>query len=226
MTGVWYKYVQGSSNTGNATFNQMCANYQNNTGNASVNRLLTAHVGGTVSPTPTPTATPTTGLEAALNGMDLAALLDQYITYGKTDNAVFDQVAKDYLADGKTEYGTEVDALIEKKLAEYLASDEWEKWLYQYLLYGTTESSVLNDILKKYQTTGTTGVTLLDKQLQGLLGAGGLGSITSNGSSTSTDTRIFFTVSLGYNDALKEAELARKGLYYTDRVDKLEVNNG
>ena len=47
---------------------------------------------------------------------------------------------------------------------------------------------------------------------------------SSSGGGTPTDTRVSFTVSLGYNDELKRAELERKGLSDDSMIAKQEVN--
>jgi len=48
---------------------------------------------------------------------------------------------------------------------------------------------------------------------------------SNSGGGTATDTRVSFTVSLGYNDDLMRAELERKGLDNESIIPKLEVNN-
>jgi len=76
----------------------------------------------------------------------------------------------------------------------------------------------------QYLLTGTTGVDAIDRifsQYLGGSGNGGNGGTT--GGTVIQDTRIFFTVMLGYNDELRNAELDRKGLDYEDKVLKLEV---
>ena len=50
-----------------------------------------------------------------------------------------------------------------------------------------------------------------------------MGILGEESSSEPEDTRIFFSVTLGYKPALIEAELQRKGLYYDEKLTKLEV---
>ncbi len=50
-----------------------------------------------------------------------------------------------------------------------------------------------------------------------------MGILGQDGMSEPEDTRIFFSVTLGYKPALIEAELQRKGLYYDEKLTKLEV---
>ena len=120
--------------------------------------------------------------------------------------------------------------------------------LNKYMKDGTTGNASLDKLIFKYLLTGTTGNAALDKLIADMLGSGGstggnpggtngdtnwddiLNGIFGNGGTGTggtptgpVDTRITLTVALAYNDELKNAELDRKGLDYTDKVDELEV---
>ena len=51
----------------------------------------------------------------------------------------------------------------------------------------------------------------------------GTGSIPSTPAEPEVDTRYHFSVSLGYRQELIDAELERKGLSYSDKLQPLEV---
>ena len=70
---------------------------------------------------------------------------------------------------------------------------------------------------------GTTGIEVLDKMIYSYLNPPQPSSDSGNKTSSSggtqvTDTRVFFSAVLGYNNALRFAELERKGLSYTDML--------
>lgn len=144
---------------------------------------------------------------------------------------------------GSGEDGPVIDPTI---LAKY-TEDELKTLVLQYYLTGSTGDEELDALiayyLKLYQETGSTGVDRLDELLNQYFGGstgdgtgsgtgdslgdllGSLlgGGTTTGGTVTASDTRIYFTVSLSYNDELKNAELVRKGLDYSDKIEKVEV---
>ena len=146
-----------------------------------------------------------------------------------------------YLEDGTT-HNKKLDELIMNAIADNLTKDKVAQLVSKYLADGTTGNKLYDRLIKKYLETGTTGNAVIDKLIKdylssaivggditgsdleellgGLLGNGGTGT---GGGIRPGDTRIFFTVALQYNDNLKNAELIRKGLNYTDKIAKLEV---
>ena len=84
--------------------------------------------------------------------------------------------------------------------------------------------------LQKYMSEGTTGIEVLDKMIYSYLNPptstdSGNKTSSSSGGTQVTDTRVFFSAVLGYNANLRNAELNRKGLSYTDKILPMEVTN-
>ena len=116
---------------------------------------------------------------------------------------------------------------------------ELKNLLNKYLTTGTTGNKALDALIKKYMDTGSTGNpkwdAIIKDYMDKLTGGNGdsLGDLLDNilgggnggngGSGGVKDTRIYFTVVLRYNEELINAELARKGLSYSDKLEKLEV---
>lgn len=173
-----------------------------------------------------------------LTDKELTDMMDGYLNKGTTGNKLIDLVVWNYLENGTT-HNKKLDELIEKAIAAYMTKDRIAQIMNKYLTTGTTGNDLYDKLIKKYLDDGTTGIKALDKLIKDYLSSaiiggeiGGsdledlLGSILGGGTGTGTqpaDTRIFFTVSLTYNDNLKNAELIRKGLDYTDKIQKLEV---
>ena len=173
---------------------------------------------------------------------ELMEMFNKYLEEGTTGNLVVDKMIEKYLNTGSTGY-PDVDKMIEEYIAAGYIDDVMKDLVDKYLKDGTTGNAALDKLISKYLKDGTTGNPALDKLIEkyisGLLTGGtggdeledllesilgGLGSGTSTGTGTGpADTRIFFTVQLGYNEELKNAELIRKGLSYTDKIRKLEV---
>lgn len=175
---------------------------------------------------------------ASITAQELADMVNSYLSTGTTGNKLIDLVIWTYLENGTTN-NQKLDALILNAITANLTQDMVEELVNKYLTSGTTGNALYDQLIKKYLETGTTGNSALDKlikeyltnaivggeitgdDLESLLGSL-LGGTTGDGTQ-SADTRIFFTVSLAYNDNLKNAELIRKGLDYTDKIQKLEV---
>lgn len=142
------------------------------------------------------------------NTGDILAILGRY------SEEELKQLALDYILN-KTTGDPELDAIFEKLLADYAANK-------------TTGIPALDKILDQYWpyisgNTGGNGGDSLGELINGILGGNGGSTGGTTGGMTGGDTRIFFTVSLSYNEELKNAELARKGLNYSDKLEKLEV---
>ena len=111
----------------------------------------------------------------------------------------------------------------------------------KYLTTGTTGNEAYDELIQKFIKNGTTGNEKLDQMIKdfvteymnnaqngsdSLMGA--IDSLFGSGTGTGApgqqvDTRIHFVVTLGYNEELKNAELIRKGLDYSEKIDKVEV---
>lgn len=177
----------------------------------------------------------------------MAEIFNKYLKEGTTGNAAFDSLIDKYLTSGTTG-----NAGLDKLITEYMGSDAvkamLKELLNKYMKDGTTGNASLDKLIFKYLLTGTTGNAALDKLIADMIGSGGstgsnpggtngdtnwddiLNGIFGNGGTGTggtptgpVDTRITLTVALAYNDELKNAELDRKGLDYTDKVDELEV---
>lgn len=172
-------------------------------------------------------------------------LLNNYLTTGSTGNAQLDQMIEDYLGDlggddpdnGGDNSGGDSDLLGGYTEAELLAM------LNKYLTTGTTGNALMDNLINRYMTTGSTGNAQLDKiikdrlndyitddntggdSLEDLLDSLLGGNTGGTGNGGVQDTRIHFTVALSYKDELRDAELLRKGLYYSDKINKLEVQD-
>ena len=168
-----------------------------------------------------------------------------YIVAVQLDDGKFDEAIKARLADfepsddpGEGD-GDDDNKDEEISYTDLLDPDKLKKIVTKYQTQGTTGNTSIDSLFKTYQKNGTTGYAQLDTLLKNaglkvtgsssiddalnqLLG-GGTGSSSGSSSSGPKDTRVFFNAVLGYNDQLKEAELIRKGLYYGDKIDKLEV---
>lgn len=172
----------------------------------------------------------------------IAEMLKKYITEGTTGNAVADTLIVKWLATGST--GNEA---LDKKISDYINSgalndtmkalaqkyianggktgiEVLDKLLENYFNNGTTGNKLLDALLKKFMSTDTTlNNDMLNDLINQLLGGNNGTTGTGTGSGQAVDTRITFTVYLGYNDELKNTELTRKGLSYSDKIVKLEV---
>lgn len=170
-------------------------------------------------------------------------LLTKYLVEGATGNKLLDELIGNYMKDGKT--GNPVlDELINDYIDEMLKELDDKKvgeLVKKYLADKTTGNDLYDALLKKYFADGTTGIKKLDELIKkyqdSIIGGGssddildlldkffGNGGSTGNaGQQASVDTRIFFTVYLTYSEDLIEAELVRKGLDYSEKIDGLEV---
>ena len=174
---------------------------------------------------------------------ELLGMIYLYTQRGSTGDPYVDNLIKNYLKNGttgddrwdawiaeyehilKNENGNELPNTPDpdgKKPDDYQQS-ELMTMLYKYLNTGTTGDDYLDGLIDNYLMTGTTGDEDWDKWLepykQYLPGFKDDPTINR----PSGNYPYYFTVSLKYKDALKEAELDRKGLNKNDKVDKMEV---
>ena len=175
-------------------------------------------------------------------------MIDQYLSKGTTGNDVLDAIIRDLMKDLINDYMSKggtgndyIDGKISEAVDNFLNNgttgvdvldelilDYIESMLIKYKKNGSCGVTDLDSMFMLYELgfLPSTGNAKLDALLAKYLGSSSGGNIGGDiGGSTggSTDTRIFFTVSLSYNDELKNAELERKGLTYSDKISKVEV---
>lgn len=154
----------------------------------------------------------TTGVEA------LDALLEKYLKTGTTGNKNLDKIIVNYINAGYLD--DKMSALIKKYLANKTTGNPvLDELIKKYMTEKTTGNPQLDKMIAKY-LGGTGGGSILDDLLAGLLGSGGNGG----GMGVTQDTRIIFTVMLQYKEELIQQELDRKGLDYSQKVEKVEVS--
>ena len=212
------------------------------TGNAKIDSFIKTYLsnllGGNENSNPNDENSSTV---PGLTDEQIENLLMQYITTGTTGIEHLDELINKFLETGTT--GNEklddiVEDYIEKKTEEF-TKEQVTQMMNDYLTKGTTGNKAYDELIQKYIKTGTTGIEKLDQLIKEFVtdymnntnnGAdslmGAIDSIFGGGTGAGgqqVDTRIHFTVSLGYNDALKNAELIRKGLDYSEKLDKVEV---
>lgn len=193
----------------------------------------------------------------------ISQLINNYLVYGETGNALLDSMTDDYFEKGTTGISA-LDKLIEEYINQGLATDDLANLIIKFMVEGSTGIDAIDKMIDRYLTTGTTGIPMLDSILDTFLGdykkpgagdgngngnSGGNGGTNkpgnnnkpggdinwddifgkpsgsgSGGSKEPEDTRIVFIAVLNYKDELKNTELTRKGLSYSDKIDKLEVD--
>ena len=138
---------------------------------------------------------------------------------GKTDDGDQTKLLDDYVS------GKNVDPELKTLLYYYLYKKEQIKdasivTMFDNYYEGTTGSRALDERIKAL------GKAIASDAIQngGSTGGGGGGGGGNGGPEEPEDTRIFFAVVLNYNNALRDAELNRKGLDNLDKVKPLEVN--
>lgn len=173
---------------------------------------------------------------------ELLGFIFQYTQYGKTDDAYINNLIKNYLETGTT------------------GDDRWDEWIKPYEKYLKGEGggerpnpvdpdgkkpddydqSTLMTMLYAYMNTGSTGDKYLDGLVDNYLLTGSTGDEdwdkwlepykeylfpdpNPGGPNSSGKYPYFITVSLKYKEALKEAELDRKGLDKNAKIEKVEV---
>ena len=159
---------------------------------------------------------------------DIEEIMNEYIENGKVENAAINAMIEKYLTTGKTGAGAAVDEKIDAYIASGKLDGKVKEAYNLYTILGIVPNGnkTIEKLFSNYYNTGSTGNAKLTKWFKnlGLKKAPASSSQPSSGTaSTPKDTRVFFNAVLGYNDQLKDAELIRKGLYYGDKIDKLEV---
>ncbi len=176
--------------------------------------------------------------------MELLGFVFQYTEYGKTDDAYINNLINNYLQTGSTgddrwdewikpyekylkgEGNGELPNPVDpdgKKPGDYDQS-KLMTMLYSYMNTGSTGDKYLDGLIDNYLMTGSTGDADWDKWLEPYKqmffpDPGGNGS----GPNASGKYPYFITVTLKYKEALKDAELDRKGLDKDAKIEKVEV---
>ena len=215
------KYLEEGT-TGNAMYDMLISKYitDGTTGNEQLDKLIDEYIASLKDNED----------NGEITKGQLEMMLEKYMAEGTTGNALYDTMIEKYFKEGTTG-NKQLDDMMDSCINDYLNSDavnsitrvELDQLLDSYIAKGTTGNKVYDFMIDKYLSQGTTGNSKIDglikEYLKDISGNGGNGGVSSD----STDTRIHFTASLGYNDELKNAELDRKGLSYEDKIDKLEV---
>lgn len=155
-------------------------------------------------------------------------MISEYLKNGKVENQVMNDLIEAYLLKGTTG-----DERLDKPIDAYIASGKADGALvsayYIYTITGEVSNNpTIEKLFSNYYNTGNAGNTKMTKWFKSNnlpIKTKPSTNTNATGSSSSgpKDTRVFFNAVLGYNDQLKDAELIRKGLYYGDKIDKLEV---
>ena len=168
----------------------------------------------------------------------LMAMLKKYASTGKTGDAYLDQLIKNYLETGKsgddrwdawlkqyehflTKGGAEEQKPeITKKPSDYAEEDLIAK-LFQYLSTNTSGDDYLDGLLDYYLATGSTGDRAWDNWLKPYKQY----LTEQEGASTGSPGQypVYFVVALKYKEELIKAELDRKGLDYSEKIERVEV---
>ena len=204
----------------NSTLNTLVSDALKNgtTANAAINERITATINDA-------------------ENLNLAiGLIDSYMANGTTNFLHLDNMLNSYYTTGTT------GAAILDTIVSYYNDAKVKQFLYPD--GKTLDVNKVNEIKVMYATFNSSGISVnkfYDKlftryKLIGKSGSQYLDSLLSPGTTTNTggsggtaqqpvDTRIAFTVVLGYNSDLMRAELERKGLSNDSKVEMLEVNS-
>lgn len=109
---------------------------------------------------------------------------------------------------------------ITKKPDDY-AEDELISMLFQYLSANTSGDDYLDTLFDFYLATGSTGDRAWDNWLKTYKKY--MGDPDGPTSGSPGDFPVFFIVSLKYKEELLKEELDRKGLDYSEKIEKVEV---
>ena len=170
------------------------------------------------------------------NVAKLTGWLDRYMNYGQTYDAEADAIIVEYLTTGAVKDHEDYTKTLDSYVRSGKIDRQLKAELTSYLYNGATSIKPLKTMFDNYFNNKTTGSKAMDARVANLgqqivdevMGGSSSGSNGSTGSTggqqaAPQDTRIYFAVILNYNDALRYAELNRKGLYYSDKIDMLEV---
>jgi len=204
----------------NSTLNTLVSNAMKNgkTGIEAIDKRITAEINKAEN------------LNAAI------ALIDSYMNTGTTNFLHLDNMLNSYYTAGST--GTAIlDTIVgyynDAKVKSFLYPDgktlDVNKVNEIKVMYATFTSSGISvnkfydKLFTRYKLLGKSGSQYLDSLLSPQKPSQPSGGGTGNGQPV--DTRIAFTVVLGYNNDLMRAELERKGLSNDSKVEMLEVNS-
>ena len=164
--------------------------------------------------------------------------LINYLSSGKTNSGkAADTAIEQYLTTGATESTTTeaLDAVVasQNKDVDYCLS----YWLRAYWKDKMSVTIVpVRTMLTNYHTPEGTGSKALDgrlrilsdqvadQMLQDAMNNANQGGGGGGGQQEPQDTRVYFLVVLNYTEELRQAELNRKGLDYSAKVEELEVD--
>ncbi len=162
-------------------------------------------------------------------------VIQQYIDQETTGYKKLDAAILDYLKNGTPQKPSDTETPKEDYIIGNYTKEKLTLLLDLYLKNGTTkptgtdqEDQLMYQIVMLWSQNGSTGIAKLDTFLKDYFKDDDLsdllGSLQGGGSGTGqpTDTRIYFVATLAYSDALLQAELERKGLDYSNKIDKLE----
>lgn len=164
---------------------------------------------------------------------EITILYARYVKDGKTGIPAIDALVEEVKTSGKTGI-PKLDVKITECISKYDPNaqppeDSTQKPSEPALPQAgiITQESFLAS-LQKYISEGTTGIEVLDKMIYSYLNPptstdSGDKTSSSSGGTQVTDTRVFFSAVLGYNNELLNAELSRKGLSRTDKILPMEV---
>ena len=172
---------------------------------------------------------------------ELLGFIYQYTQYGKTDDAYINQLIANYLETGSTgddrwdAWIAPYESFLKKENNGELPNpipdngakpDDYQQselmsMLYKYLNTGSTGDEYLDGLIDNYLMTGSTGDADWDAWLEPYKQY--LFPDSNKGNGSYGQYPYYFTVSLKYKDALKDAELDRKGLDVDAKIEKVEV---
>ena len=152
-------------------------------------------------------------------------LIAHYLMEGTVKDASTQKILDDFVREGN------VDAELKNLLVAYLLNKSaiknvpimtmFDNYYNGYKDTGTktTNNKALDERL--FELNKEIAVDALNAALNNANGDGGGGG---GQQAAPADKRIFFAVVLNYNEDLKNEELNRKGLYYDDKIERLEVD--
>lgn len=229
-------YTKNTS--GDSALDAMIKNYDSKgtSGNKELDGVIKKYKDAQQKPTEPPKEDNSSLLDV-YSDEEINQMLVDYLSKGTTGNMVVDMLLQDYIETGTTGFD-DVDKAIDEKV---------DGLVEKYSKSGTTGNKELDSLILMVSRGESTGNAKLDKfindrlkeamkdvgldddslgqLIESLLGGGnkGNGGAGGGGGGQPQDTRIFFQATLKYNDALKAEELTRKGLFYDDKVEKVEV---
>lgn len=181
-------------------------------------------------------------ITAAINdaeNLNLAiGLIDSYMANGTTNFLHLDNMLNSYYTTGSTGAAildTIVNYYNDAKVKQFLYPDgktlDVNKVNEIKVMYATFNSSGISvnkfydKLFTRYKLVGKSGSQYLDSLLSPQTPSQPSGGGGGGAAQQPVDTRIAFTVVLGYNNDLMKAELERKGLSNDSKVEMLEVNS-